>query len=44
VAFLIERYGLPAFRRLYDTGQYEIVYAKSFSSLESEWRSSLQQK
>jgi hypothetical protein len=44
VGFLIEKYGLPAFRRLYGTGNYEIVYGKSLLSLEREWRSSLQEK
>jgi hypothetical protein len=44
VGFLIEKYGLPAFRRLYETGNYEIVYGKSLLSLEREWRSSLQEK
>ena len=44
VGFLIEKDGLPAFRRLYETGNYEIVYGKSLLSLEREWRSSLQEK
>jgi hypothetical protein len=44
VGFLIEKYGLPAFRRLYETENYEIVHGKSLLSLEREWRSSLQEK
>jgi len=44
VGFLIERYGLPLFRRLYESGNYEIAYGKTASSLEREWRSSLQEK
>jgi len=44
VGFMIERYGLPEFRRLYETGKYETVYSKSLDALEKEWRLSLQQK
>jgi hypothetical protein len=41
VGFLIERHGLDAFRRLYDTGDYVSAYAKSFGDLETEWRTSV---
>jgi hypothetical protein len=44
VGFLIEKSGLPLFRRLYETGNYETVYGKSFAELEKEWRASLQEK
>jgi hypothetical protein len=44
VGFLIERYGLPPFRSLYETENYEMVYGKSLDTLENEWRSSLQGK
>jgi len=38
VGFLIEKYGLEMFRKLYTTGSYERTYAKSLSALEQEWR------
>jgi hypothetical protein len=41
VEFLIERHGLALFRSLYETAEYEKVYAKSFATLEKEWRASL---
>lgn len=44
VEFLIETSGLSPFRRLYETGDYETVYGKSFAELEKEWRASLQQR
>jgi hypothetical protein len=44
VGFLIERYGLPMFRRLYDTGDYAAVYGKSLQTLEQEWRLDLQRE
>src|SRR5215813_2359785 len=44
VGFLIERYGLPPFRSLYETESYEKVYGKSVDTLEKEWRLSLQGK
>jgi hypothetical protein len=44
VGFLIEKSGLPLFRRVYETGSYETVYGKSFAELEKEWRSSLQER
>ena len=44
VGFLIERYGLPPFRSLYETESYEKVYGKSLDMLEKEWRLSLQGK
>src|SRR5215510_43784 len=44
VGFLIERYGLPPFRSLYETESYEKVYGKSVDTLEKEWRLRLQGK
>jgi hypothetical protein len=44
VGFLIEKSGLPLFRRLYETGNYETVYGKSLDALEKEWRLSLKEK
>jgi hypothetical protein len=41
VGFLVERYGLARFRRLYETEDYEQVYGKSFATLETAWRLSL---
>jgi hypothetical protein len=41
VEFLIEKHGLAAFRSLYETGDYEKVYGKSFATLEEEWRARL---
>jgi hypothetical protein len=38
VGFLIEEYGLPSFKKLYETGSYDEVYRKSLSTLEKEWR------
>lgn len=42
VGFLIEKYGLPKFRSLYQTADYDKVYGKSLQMLEKEWRASLQ--
>ena len=44
VGFLIERYGLPMFRSLYDSGNYQDVYGKPLETLEQEWRLDLQGK
>jgi hypothetical protein len=44
VGFLIEKHGLPAFRRLYGSGNYEIVYGKALLLVETDWRSHLQEK
>ncbi|MBI2088530.1 MAG: hypothetical protein HYT78_07275 [Deltaproteobacteria bacterium] len=44
VAFLIEKYGLPHFKTLYETGDYGTVYGKSLQVLEKEWRSALEGK
>jgi hypothetical protein len=44
VGFLIERYGLPPFRRLYEKENYEQIYGKSLDNLEKEWRLGLQGK
>jgi hypothetical protein len=41
VGFLIEKYGLPRFRPLYETENYDKVYQKSLRILETEWRASL---
>jgi hypothetical protein len=41
VGFLLERYGLARFRRLYETEDYETVYGQSFATLETAWRVSL---
>jgi hypothetical protein len=41
VGFLVERYGLARFRRLYATEDYDAVYGKPFATLEAEWRTSL---
>lgn len=41
VGFLIEKYGLVSFRNLYETEDYDKVYAKSLDLLETEWRQSL---
>ena len=44
VGFVIERYGLASFRRVYETGNYEEVYGKSLGTLEQEWRVSLREQ
>jgi len=41
VGYLIEKYGLAAFRSLYATESYEQVYGKSLDILEKEWRFNL---
>jgi hypothetical protein len=41
VGFLIEKYGLAEFRKLYESGMYEAVYGKSLEALEKEWRAAL---
>jgi hypothetical protein len=41
VGFLIEKYGLPEFRKLYESGRYESAYGKSLGELEKEWRAVL---
>jgi hypothetical protein len=41
VGFLIEKYGLPEFRKLYESGTYESAYGKSLWELEKEWRGAL---
>jgi len=41
VQFLIDTLGLPRFRSLYETADYEKVYGKPFATLEKEWRASL---
>jgi hypothetical protein len=42
VGFLIEQYGLGAFRKLYEGGSYETTYGKSLDELEKEWRALIQ--
>jgi len=42
VGFLIEKYGLPQFVKLYESGGYETAYAKPLEALEKEWRAALQ--
>jgi hypothetical protein len=44
VGFLIETYGLPSFRNLYETDNYEKAYGKPLDTLEREWRVSIQGK
>lgn len=44
VGFLIERYGLDRFRTLYETDNYDTVYAKSLDMLEQEWRQTIARK
>jgi hypothetical protein len=39
VEFLIEKYGLPQFRTLYESGDYEQAYQEPLRVLEKEWRS-----
>jgi hypothetical protein len=41
VGFLIEKYGLTAYRELYESGSYETAYEKPLGTLEKEWRSTL---
>jgi hypothetical protein len=41
VGFLIESYGLPSFRGLYASANYEQIYGKSLDALEKEWRTSI---
>ena len=42
VQFLIEKNGLPRFRALYESGDYEKAYQKSLRALEKEWRSNVE--
>ncbi len=44
VGFLIDKYGLPAFRSLYEIENYDQVYGRSLSTLENEWRAEIQRK
>jgi hypothetical protein len=44
VGFLLERFGVPMFRSLYDNGNYEDVYGQSLQTLEQAWRTELQAK
>lgn len=41
VGFLIDKYGLSEFRKLYETGAYEAIYGKPLEALEKEWRMAL---
>ena len=36
--FLIDKYGLDRYRKLYETGSYDQAYEKPFKTLETEWR------
>ena len=42
VEFLIERHGLPKFRKLYESANYDAAYGSPFEELVREWRASLQ--
>lgn len=42
VQFLIQRYGVANFKRVYTSGDYATVYGKSLDTLDAEWRSYLQ--
>lgn len=42
VGFLMDKYGLEEFRKLYEGGTYESVYGKPLAVLEKEWRAALQ--
>lgn len=42
VGFLVEQYGLDAFRRLYEGASYEAAYGKTLRELEKEWRALIQ--
>ncbi|MFM9972818.1 MAG: hypothetical protein ACKVQK_30960 [Burkholderiales bacterium] len=42
VGFLIEREGLPVFRKLYEAGDYLSTFGRDLAELEKEWRASLQ--
>jgi hypothetical protein len=44
VEFLIEKHGLPQFRTLYESGDYEKTYQKSLQVLEKEWRSNIERR
>jgi hypothetical protein len=39
--FLIDKYGLAQFRKLYESNDYEAVYGKRLEALEQEWRACL---
>ena len=41
VEWLVEREGLAKFRVLYDGGDYEKAYGRTFAILEQEWRAAL---
>ena len=41
VGFIIDKFGLAEFRKLYETGTYETTYGKSLAELEKEWRLAL---
>ncbi|MDQ3328219.1 MAG: hypothetical protein M3506_06830, partial [Chloroflexota bacterium] len=41
VGYLIRTYGLPAFKRVYTSGDYTGVYGKGLAALEKEWRAYL---
>jgi hypothetical protein len=41
VGYLIDKYGLPDFKAVYEGRAYESVYGKSLGALEKEWREAL---
>jgi hypothetical protein len=41
VGYLIDKYGLPDFKAVYEGRTYESVYGKSLGALEKEWREAL---
>ena len=44
VGFLIERYGLEDFKKLYENGSDQEAYGKPLAALEKEWRSAISEK
>lgn len=42
VQFLIQKYGVANFKRVYTSGDYATVYGASLNTLDAEWRSYLQ--
>jgi hypothetical protein len=44
VGFLIEKYGLDQFKRVYESGDYSRLDGKSLEILEREWRVNLQDR
>ena len=44
VGFLIDTYGLPQFRTLYDTASYDHSYQKPLPALDREWRARIRRR